>query len=321
MFEKLKALESVYECEIVRAVLNLESWRISDDLGLLSPRLVIDVQTDFSNQPVSTWAAWVRRDRSRFNLPGMGEPVTAELTVRPSSFRANSPFARPPLIIDASEGPLGRFHAGRHTSSDLQELNAIVHRTWRNFRLGERGDLRFLEIQNECISLVECLVGTKILYDAGVGGVLEPRFPRSSAGVRNIIQAGLPSIGMKPIPKTLNAVQRIMSGASREEVNDLWLSSRRERSDLLVDVDLIHERIRAALSRFKPTGETNPADTSSYRAGAPYPLAACDPELAADGIWDVSVQKFLPIRWIEDEDMTLQMPNADTEVDSVGFSF
>jgi len=45
------------------------------------------------------------------------------------------------------------------------------------------------------------------------------------------------------------------------------------------------------------------------------------PELAADGIWDVSVQTFLPIRWIEDEDMTLQIPNADTEVEAVGLSF
>jgi len=226
---------------------------------------------------------------------------------------------QPPLIISKKDEVFSRFLQGRHTRYDLETLLAIFDVQIE--RVHGRTDplVRALVAHSECVLMINRLVGTSLLYAAAVKGVAEPCFPRTFRGVSHHLERELPALGFRPFPRTLHAARVILSGSTLEEMNEQWVSARREHPRIEADLANVHTRIRLALEQFRCAHQESSrvAPSKSELTGI---RSGCDPDLASAGIWDASERRFIPIHLGDGED-ELHCPGLKVEHDELGFSF
>lgn len=226
---------------------------------------------------------------------------------------------QPPLIISKKDEIFSRFLQGRHTRYDLETLLTMFDLRIGGVRGRTDPLVRALVAHSECVLMINRLVVTSLLYAAAVKGVAEPCFPRTFRGVSHHLERELPTLVFRPFPRALHAARVILSGSTLEEVNEHWVSARREHPRIEADLAGVDTRIRLALERFRDGHQesSSMAPSKTERTGM---LSGCDPDLASTGIWHASEQRFIPIHLGDGED-ELHCLGLKVEHEDLGFSF
>lgn len=324
IFKRLKAIESALDMPIQSASIAFRGRPItlskvrSPRLGVCS-RIEVGVSVELGYSLANLNQA-NERIADINSIDGGEHPIVFEVSNATWVDNSHSyNVLQLPLIISKKDEVFSRFLQGRHTRYDLETLLTMFDVRVGGVRGRTDPLVRALVAHSECVLMINRLVVTSLLYAAAVKGVAEPCFPRTFRGVSHHLERELPTLGFRPFPRTLHAARVILSGSTLDEVNEQWVSARREHPRIEADLADVDTRIRLALKQFRGAHQESSrvAPSKSELTGM---LSGCDPDLASTGIWDASEQRFIPIHLGDGED-ELHCLGLKDEHEDLGFSF